>query len=74
MMTQCENQKIMVNNNYLFSEMEPINRDKVAQVFAICSELEDLLKDTTSKRKNYPQQITEGIKKILQCRKEMLVS
>ncbi|CAH3043798.1 unnamed protein product [Porites evermanni] len=53
-------------------ELEPLNRDRVEQVFAICSELEDLMKDTTFKRKNYPQQITEGIKKILQSKKELL--
>ena len=60
--------------DFSFSELEPLNRDRVEQVFAVCSELEDLMKDTTFKRKNYPQQITEGIKKILQSKKELLVS
>ena len=53
--------------------MEPLNRDRVAQVLTLCSELEDLLKDTTTKRKKYPQQITGGIKSILQRQKELLV-
>ena len=58
---------------FFFSEMEPLNGDRVAQVFTLCSELEDLFKDTTSKRKKYPQQITGGIKSILQRQKELLV-
>ena len=60
--------------HFSFSELEPLNRDRVEQVFAICSELEELMKDTTFKRKHYPQQITEGIKKILQSKRELLVS
>ena len=63
----------MLKNHYFFSEMEPLNRDRVAQVLTLCSELEDLFKETTSKRKKYPQQITEGMKKILQRQRELLV-
>ena len=57
-----------------FSEMEPLNRDRLAQVLAICSDLEDLIRDTAGKRKKYPQQIEQVVNKILQQRREMLVS
>lgn len=60
--------------NQQFSEMEPLNRDRLAQVLEICSDLEDLIRDTAGKRKKYPQQIEEGVNQILQRRKEMLVS
>ncbi|XP_068682331.1 kinetochore-associated protein NSL1 homolog [Montipora foliosa] len=60
------------SNSVIREEMEPINKDRVAQVFAICSEFEDLLKETTCKRKKYPQQITERMRIILASRKEML--
>lgn len=62
----------VTSNSVIQEEMEPINQDRTAQVFAICSELEDLLKDTTFKRKKYPQQITERIQIILESRKAML--
>lgn len=57
-----------------FSEMEPLNRDRLAQVLAICSDLEDLIRDTAAKRKKYPQQIEQVVNEILQRRREMLVS
>ena len=57
-----------------FSEMEPLNRDRLAQVLAVCSDLEDLVRDTAGKRKKYPQQIEQVVNKILQQRREMLVS
>lgn len=60
--------------NQQFSEMEPLNRDRLAQVLAICSDLEDLIRDTAGKRKKYPQQIEEVVNRILQRRREMLVS
>ena len=60
--------------DHQFSEMEPLNRDKLAQVLAICSDLEDLIRDTAGKRKKYPQQIEEVVNRILQPRREMLVS
>ena len=54
--------------------MEPLNRDRLAQVLAICSDLEDMVRDTAGKRKKYPQQIEQVVNKILQQRREMLVS
>lgn len=57
-----------------FSEMEPLNRDRLAQVLAICSDLEDLIRDTAAKRKKYPQQIEQVVNEILQRHREMLVS
>ena len=54
--------------------MEPLNRDRLAQVLTICSDLEDLIRDTARKRKKYPQQIEQAINKILQQRRQMLVS
>lgn len=54
--------------------MEPLNRDRLAQVLAICSDLEDLIRDTAAKRKKYPQQIEQVVNEILQQRREMLVS
>ncbi|XP_068729286.1 uncharacterized protein [Montipora capricornis] len=61
------------SNSVIREEMEPINKDRVAQVFAVCSEFEDLLKETTCKRKKYPQEITERMRIILASREEMLV-
>lgn len=63
-----------LHRNQQFSEMEPLNRDRLAQVLAICSDLEDLIRDTAGKRKKYPQQIEEVVNRILQRRREMLVS
>lgn len=60
--------------NQQFSEMEPLNRDRLTQVLAICSDLEDLIRDTAGKRKKYPQQIEEVVNRILQRRREILVS
>ena len=60
--------------NQQFSEMEPLNRDRLTQVLAICSDLEDLIRDTAGKRKKYPQQIEEVVNRILQQRREILVS
>ena len=53
--------------------MEPFNRESLAQVFQICSDLEELIRDTAQRRKKYPQQITDGVSNILQSRKEILV-
>ena len=60
--------------NQQFSEMEPLNRDRLAQVLVICSDLEDLVRDTAGKRKKYPQQIVEVVNSILQRHRKMLVS
>lgn len=54
--------------------MESLNRDRLAQVLAICSDLEDLIRGTAGKRKKYPQQIEEVLNRILQRRREILVS
>lgn len=53
--------------------MEPLNRDRITEVLQICSELDDMIRDTTQKRKKYPQQIVEGVNNILQSHKEFLV-
>ena len=53
--------------------MESLNRDRLEQVNAICSDLEDLIRDTSAKRKKYPQHVQEGVNKILQRRKEVIV-
>lgn len=56
-----------------FAEMEPLNRDRITEVLQICSDLEDMIRDTTQKRKRYPQQVVEGVSNILQSQKEFLV-
>jgi len=65
---------LLIFQSTIFSEMEPLNRDRLTQVLAICSDLEDLIRDTAGKRKKYPQQIEEVVNRILQRRREMLVS
>ncbi|RMX39855.1 hypothetical protein pdam_00013468 [Pocillopora damicornis] len=60
------------SSSLLQEEMEPLNRDRITEVLQICSELDDMIRDTTQKRKKYPQQIVEGVSNILQSHKEFL--
>ena len=54
--------------------MEPVNGERLAEVNKSWGDLEELIRDTTSKRKHYPPQMTQALRKTLQCRKEMTVS
>ncbi|CAH3128220.1 unnamed protein product [Pocillopora meandrina] len=60
------------SSSLLQEEVEPLNRDRITEVLQICSELDDMIRDTTQKRKKYPQQIVEGVGNILQSHKEFL--
>lgn len=60
------------SSSLLQEEMEPLNRDRITEVLQICSDLEDMIRDTTQKRKRYPQQVVEGVSNILQSQKEFL--
>ena len=54
--------------------MEPVNGERLAEVNTSWGDLEELIRDTTSKRKHYPPQMTQALRKTLQCRKETTVS
>ncbi|KAK3735830.1 hypothetical protein QZH41_019931 [Actinostola sp. cb2023] len=51
---------------------EPVNKERLKEVNDMWSSLEDLIKETTGKRKKYPPIITNSMKTILQCKVELL--
>ncbi|KAK3714375.1 hypothetical protein QZH41_020613 [Actinostola sp. cb2023] len=51
---------------------ESVNKERLKEVNDMWSSLEDLIRETTGKRKKYPPIITNSMKTILQCKVELL--
>lgn len=53
--------------------IEPVNKERLKEVNDMWTSLEDLIRDTTSKRKNFPPKITDTITNVLHNKVEILV-
>ncbi|KAK3714384.1 hypothetical protein QZH41_020612, partial [Actinostola sp. cb2023] len=51
---------------------ELVNKERLKEVNDMWSSLEDLIRETTGKRKKYPPIITNSMKTLLQCKVELL--
>lgn len=59
---------------YFFTfTVEPVNVERKKEVNDMWSALEDLLRETTKKRKEYPPLITDAVRNVLQYKVQIVV-